>query len=280
MRIIAWIICSFIINYLLITIIVDICLMGKLSLQHAPRVSEEKIVIKEKNRIDIQTGFQCSAYAAAYILRHYGIPADGKELYPIMPNKMKAGYVYPKGLQCLLKSYGFEATYCRGNFNHLKYEISQGNPVIVMILVQKNKNWLHYVPVVGYDEKYMLDKIEQAPVDKGEKELAVQCLSIVENEINETEVLCHMDYHFLNVMYEEDEVRIIDWTNAKNGKAIWDYARTYVIFYEYAAGMKTKYLKEVLRREGYSKELFMTRQNQRKKVSFESVEKLQISLFH
>lgn len=105
--------------------------------------------------------------------------------------------------------------------------------------------------------KYMLDKIEQAPVDKGEKELAVQCLSIVENEINETEVLCHMDYHFLNVMYEEDEVRIIDWTNAKNGKAIWDYARTYVIFYEYAAGMKTKYLKEVLRREGYSKELFM-----------------------
>lgn len=129
--------------------------MGILSLQHAPKVSEEKIVIKEKNRIDIQTGYQCSAYAAAYILRHYGIPADGKELYPIMPNKMKAGYVYPKGLQRLLKSYGFGVTYCRGTFNNLKYELSKGNPVIVMILVQKDKNWLHYVPVVGYDETYI-----------------------------------------------------------------------------------------------------------------------------
>lgn len=155
MRIIGWIICTFIMNYFLITMIVDICLMGVLSWQRAPRVSEEKIVIKEKNRIDIQTGYQCSAYAAAYILRHYGIPADGKELYPIMPNKMKAGYVYPKGLQHLLKSYGFEVTYCRGTLNHLKYELSQGNPVIVMILVQKDKNWLHYVPVVGYDENYI-----------------------------------------------------------------------------------------------------------------------------
>ena len=66
-----------------------------------------------------------------------------------------------------------------------------------------------------------------------------------------------MDYHFLNVLFGEDKIYIIDWVNAKNGKAIWDYARTYVIFYEYAAGMKTKYLKEVLRREQYSKELFM-----------------------
>lgn len=110
---------------------------------------------------------------------------------------------------------------------------------------------LHSIP------KYILNKIEQAPIGKEEIELAIQCLSRVEDEINEPDVLCHMDYHFLNVMYEEDKIFIIDWTNAKNGKAIWDYARTYVIFYEYAAGMKTKYLNEVLRREKYTKELFM-----------------------
>lgn len=155
MEITAYIICIFIMNYFLITIIVDICLMGIVSLQHVPRVSEERIIIKEKNRIDIQTDYQCSVYAAAYILRHYGIPADGKELYSIMPNKMKMGYVYPKGVQSLLKSYGLGVTYCRGSFNNLKYEISKGNPVIVMILVQSDKNWLHYVPVVGYDEKYI-----------------------------------------------------------------------------------------------------------------------------
>lgn len=105
--------------------------------------------------------------------------------------------------------------------------------------------------------KYMLNKIENAPVTDEEKEQAIKCLLSVEREIDEPDVLCHMDYHFLNVMYEENEVRIIDWTNAKNGKAIWDYARTYVIFYEYAAGMKMKYLKEVLRRTNYPKETFM-----------------------
>ena len=103
----------------------------------------------------------------------------------------------------------------------------------------------------------MHDTLKAAPVTDEEKELAIKCLSSVESEINEPDVLCHMDYHFLNVMYEENGIHIIDWTNAKSGKAIWDYARTYVIFYEYAAGMKTKYLKEVLRRADYPKESFM-----------------------
>ena len=58
-------------------------------------------------------------------------------------------------------------------------------------------------------------------------------------------------------MYAGNDVHIIDWTNAKNGKPIWDYARTYVIFYEYAAGMKTKYLKKVLALTKYLKETFM-----------------------
>lgn len=31
----------------------------------------------------------------------------------------------------------------------------KGNPVIVMIRVQRDKNWLHYVPVVGFDERYI-----------------------------------------------------------------------------------------------------------------------------
>ena len=66
-----------------------------------------------------------------------------------------------------------------------------------------------------------------------------------------------MDYNVLNVLYESGDTVIIDWTIAKNGKAIWDYARSYVIFYEYAAGMKTRYLNEVLRREGYAKNVFM-----------------------
>ncbi|MGM9625858.1 MAG: phosphotransferase family protein [Eubacteriales bacterium] len=105
--------------------------------------------------------------------------------------------------------------------------------------------------------KYIQNTIEQAPVGKEETELAVQCISKVENAVNEPDVLCHMDYHFLNLLYEEDEIFIIDWVNAKNGKAIWDFARSYVIFYEYAAEMAPMYFNEVKKRKGYQKELFM-----------------------
>ncbi len=45
---------------------------------------------------------------------------------------MKSGYVYPKGLKDLLRCYGFEVIYCRGNMNALKYEIRNGNPVIIL----------------------------------------------------------------------------------------------------------------------------------------------------
>ena len=148
-------ICISIANYLIITMIVDIYLMGMVCFSYAPKVWEKRIILSKKNRIDTQTEYQCSAYAAAYLLRHFGISAVGNELYSIIQGKMKSGYVYPKGLRNLLRSYGFEVTYCRGNMNVLKYEIRNGNPVIVMILVQKDKDWLHYVPVVGYDEHYV-----------------------------------------------------------------------------------------------------------------------------
>lgn len=105
--------------------------------------------------------------------------------------------------------------------------------------------------------KYILDKINEAPISNEEKACAKQCYLDVDREISEPEVLCHMDYHFLNVMYEGNNVQIIDWVNAKNGKAIWDYARTYVIYYEHASGIKTHYLKEVISYEKYPKEIFM-----------------------
>lgn len=110
---------------------------------------------------------------------------------------------------------------------------------------------LHCLP------KYLLEQINNAPADELQKEYARNCVCEVERTVNEKTVLCHMDYHTLNVMYENDNVRIIDWVNAKNGKPIWDYARTYVIFYEYAAGIKRNYFKRVLSLEGYSEEIFM-----------------------
>ena len=55
----------------------------------------------------------------------------------------------------MLRKNGFKTNYYKGNINTLKYEVSKGTPVIVFIKVQKDRNNLHFVPVVGYDEEYI-----------------------------------------------------------------------------------------------------------------------------
>ena len=64
---------------------------------------------------------------------------------------MRGGYVYPKGIFNFLSKNGFKVKYCRGNLNSLKNAVATGNPVIAMIKIRPDKNWLHYVLVVGYD---------------------------------------------------------------------------------------------------------------------------------
>lgn len=108
------------VNYVIITTIVDSILMGALHVRFSMKCRKKEFVITKTNRIDIQNG-----------------------------------YVYPKGILKLLPQYGFWVKYCAGNITALKNEVSKGNPVIVMIRIQSDQNWLHYVPVVGYDEKYI-----------------------------------------------------------------------------------------------------------------------------
>ena len=54
--------------------------------------------------------------------------------------------------------------------------------------------------------------------------------------------ICHLDMHFLNIMIPNDTelvadkiaYTIIDWMNARVAPPVFDYARTYVIFNEFA----------------------------------------------
>lgn len=149
--------------YFVIITIADLILLGRFSLSFSRKCSIPKFIVAKENRIDIQNGFKCSGYATAYLLRHYDIPANGEDVYSEMPDKMADGYVYPKGIKKILLSYGFSAKYCVGNFEALKKEVSKGKPVIVLIRVQTDKNWLHYVPVVGYDEEniFIAESLEE-----------------------------------------------------------------------------------------------------------------------
>lgn len=101
---------------------------------------QREYIVKKQNRIDIQTGYQCSAFSVAYLLRHYGIDANGADIYNQMPHKMKDGCVYPKGLPKVLQEYGLCAKYYSGNLKALQNEVCKGTPVIVMIRVRTDGN--------------------------------------------------------------------------------------------------------------------------------------------
>ncbi|WP_350343157.1 C39 family peptidase [Proteinivorax tanatarense] len=110
--------------------------------------------IKRKNKIDIQNKYECAAFSTAYVLRHFGIDADGFGIYKNFPSKTELGLVYPKGIRTYLKQCGFKTSYYKGNVDSLKYHVSKGNPVIVFIKTSKNENTLHFVPITGYDKNY------------------------------------------------------------------------------------------------------------------------------
>ncbi len=149
-----WILIN-IINWFVITIIVDAYLMTLPKLEWKMKKSVPEVYqIINNNRIDIQDNYECAAFSSAYVFRHFGIDADGIKLYEDFPNKMRTGYVYPKGIINNTRNYGFQISYRKGNIETLKYHISKGVPVIVFIKVFNNKNYTHYVPVTGYDKEY------------------------------------------------------------------------------------------------------------------------------
>ena len=119
--------------YISIMTIIDIMLMGKITPRISMKCRQREYIVKNQNRIDIQTGYQCSAFSVAYLLRHYGIDANGADIYNQMPYKMKDGCVYPKGLPKVLQEYGLCAKYYSGNLKALQNEVCKGTPVIVMI---------------------------------------------------------------------------------------------------------------------------------------------------
>ncbi len=81
-----------------------------------------------------------------------------------------------------------------------------------------------------------------------QKELAIQYIMEIEDKDN----LCHLDFHYLNLMYAENEYFIIDWINAKLGNPVFDFARTYVILYQHANRASKKYLTLVKKLKAFS----------------------------
>lgn len=95
---------------------------------------------------------------------------------------------------------------------------------------------------------YLLETIERMDIEDKVKEKAANYIS----ELPRGNTLCHLDFHFLNLMYANEEYYIIDWINARNGNPIYDFARSYVILHEYAYRLSKKFLKRVKNQPGFS----------------------------
>ena len=102
------------------------------------------------NRIDYQTDGKCAAYAAAYLLRHFGEKSDGEELFPEL--KRPLGFVSANSIADVFEQRGYQAKTCHGSVDTLKQRLTEGHPIIVFIRIPGDT---HYAVVVGYDEQYI-----------------------------------------------------------------------------------------------------------------------------
>ena len=114
---------------------------------HYPR---EFFCESAENCIDYQTDGKCAAYAAAYVLRHFGEEADGEELFPEL--KRPLGFVPVDSITDVFEQHGYRAKACHGSVDTLKQRLAEGNPIIIFIRIPGDT---HYAVVMGYDEQYI-----------------------------------------------------------------------------------------------------------------------------
>lgn len=119
-------------------------------------------IIENVADVDNQTNMQCAACSSAYLLRFYGYEADGLKLYEDFPSKNNDGTINPAGFKQFFERYtDLEPQFYTGTIDDLKNAVSHGIPQIVLVRTTPSSPYLHYMPVVGYDEEniYLQDSI-------------------------------------------------------------------------------------------------------------------------
>lgn len=94
---------------------------------------------------------------------------------------------------------------------------------------------------IPYLNPTLIKRINSIDIEDSRKQLAIKFIS----EIEDKKALCHMDYHFFNIMCSDDKYLVIDWMDSKLGNPIYDYARSYIILYEFVSEFDELYLEAV-----------------------------------
>lgn len=113
----------------------------------------ESFMIDPMPAAESQEHNECGAMSSAFVLRFYGKDAKGLELYDQIEEKNPDGTINPKPLKNFWdKQRGYKMNVFKGDASALKNAVSHNIPVIV--LINCPGGW-HYVPVVGYDERFV-----------------------------------------------------------------------------------------------------------------------------
>lgn len=143
----------FAINTLIITAIIDWFVIGFPIPVLKRKKYKKEYILNVPNRIDYQKNTECSGFAAAYVLRSLGVEVEGNDMYVKMPGKFWNGAVLTKNLRKVLRRYGYKVIYKKGNLDTLKSDLCEEKRVIAFLKTRPDKRWLHFVPIVGYDEE-------------------------------------------------------------------------------------------------------------------------------
>lgn len=142
-----------IISVISLVFILDCLIIGFARPVRSTRECAKEYLLKEPNRMDFQKTTECSGFSTAHVFRSFGLEAEGNDIYDRIEHKMKNGAVLPGTLKRAIGEYGYYADYIKGNLQSLKNALCEGKRVIVLIKTRLDKNWLHYVSIVGYDEE-------------------------------------------------------------------------------------------------------------------------------
>ncbi len=157
-----------------------------------PDNSIESYFITNPSYIDYQEGNDCSAYAAAYVLRCLNKSVTGRELYPEMQRYF--GMMTARSVVSVLEKQGCAAKAYHGNIATLKRRLNIGYPIICFI---KNGGDTHYVVAVGYDKEYIyvVDSIKE------NSNVSENKLYNRKVEIGNFEALWKNNFYFVNNIY-------------------------------------------------------------------------------
>ena len=152
-----WIILSVISIFFLVLVLDWLVLGFAKPIRRLLRKGEKKsfakgYILETPNYMAYQKTTECSGFATAHVFRSFGMETEGSQIYESIQHKMKNGAVMPKTLKKFIRKSDMEADYVKGSLESLKTDLSEGKRIIVFIKTRLDKNWLHYVSVVGYDE--------------------------------------------------------------------------------------------------------------------------------